>query len=51
MFVDEGRLSALRLTLRDLAHFLESQPFVFAVFAHDDVRSVPTLRRTSGDVP
>ena len=38
MFVDEDRLSALHLTLRDLAHFLESQPFVFAVFTHDDVR-------------
>jgi predicted AlkP superfamily pyrophosphatase or phosphodiesterase len=37
MFVDEDRLSALHLTLRDLAHFLESQPFVFAVFTHDDV--------------
>ena len=35
MFVDEDRLSALHLTLRDLAHFLESQPFVFAVFTHD----------------
>jgi len=38
MFVDEARLSALGLTLRDLAHFLESQPFFFAVFTHDDVR-------------
>src|SRR5688500_17677377 len=38
LFVDEGRLSALRLTLRDLAHFLESQPFLFAVFTQDDVR-------------
>jgi hypothetical protein len=38
MFVDEDRLSALHLTLRDLAHFLESQPFIFAVFTHDDVR-------------
>jgi len=37
MFVDEDRLSALHLTLRDLAHFLKSQPFVFAVFTHDDV--------------
>jgi predicted AlkP superfamily pyrophosphatase or phosphodiesterase len=38
LFVDEDRLSALGLTLRDLAHFLESQPFLFAVFTHDDVR-------------
>jgi len=38
IFVDEERLSSLRLTLRDLAHFLELQPFIFAVFTHDDVR-------------
>jgi hypothetical protein len=38
MFVDEDRLSALHLTLRDLADFLESQPFLFAVFTQDDVR-------------
>ena len=29
IFVDEERLSSLGLTLRDLAHFLESQPFLF----------------------
>jgi len=39
MFVDEDRLSQLGLTLGDLARFLEAQPFVFAVFTHDDVRS------------
>jgi len=38
IFVDEDRLSALGLRLDDLAHFLESQPFMFAVFTHDDVR-------------
>ncbi len=38
IFVDEDRLSHLGLTLRDLAHFLESQPFLFAVFTNDDVR-------------
>ena len=38
IFVDEDRLSYLGLKLRDLAHFLESQPFLFAVFTHDDVR-------------
>ena len=37
IFVDEDRLSHLGLTLRDLAHFLESQPYLFAVFTHDDV--------------
>ena len=39
IFVDEDRLSSLGLTLRDLAHFLESQPFLFAVFTNEDVRS------------
>ncbi len=38
MFVDEDRLLDLGLTLTDLARFLEAQPFVFAVFTHDDVR-------------
>jgi Type I phosphodiesterase / nucleotide pyrophosphatase len=38
IFVDEERLSYLRLTLRDLARYLESQPFVFAVFTNDEVR-------------
>jgi predicted AlkP superfamily pyrophosphatase or phosphodiesterase len=38
IFVDEERLSHLGLTLRDLAHFLQSQPFLFAVFTTDDVR-------------
>ena len=39
IFVDEDRLSHLGLTLRELAHFLESQPFLFVVFTNDDVRS------------
>ena len=38
MFVDEDRLANLGLTLGELARFLESQPFVFAVFTHDEVR-------------
>ena len=38
IFVDENRLSDLGLTLRGLADFLESQPFLFAVFTDDDVR-------------
>ena len=36
MFVDEDRLAELGLTLRDLAAFLESQPYVFAVFTNAD---------------
>jgi hypothetical protein len=38
IFVDQDRLSDLGLTLRDLANFLESLPFLFAVFTDDDVR-------------
>ena len=38
IFVDEDRLTYLRLTLRDLADFLGSQPFLFAVFTNDEVR-------------
>jgi len=46
MFVDEDRLSHLGLTLGDLARFLEAQPFVFAVFTHDEVRrTADALRR------
>ncbi|MDQ3242372.1 MAG: alkaline phosphatase family protein [Gemmatimonadota bacterium] len=36
IFVDEDRLAELGLTLRDLAAFLESQPYVFAVFTNAD---------------
>jgi hypothetical protein len=38
IFVDEERLQSLGLTLRDLARYLESQPFIFAAFTNDDVR-------------
>jgi hypothetical protein len=38
IFIDLDRLSRLGLTLRDLASFLETQPFVFAVFVEDEVR-------------
>jgi type I phosphodiesterase/nucleotide pyrophosphatase len=36
IFVDESRVAELGLTLRDLAEFLESQPFIFAAFTNDD---------------
>jgi hypothetical protein len=36
IFVDEARLAELGLTLRDLAAFLETQPFIFAAFTHAD---------------
>lgn len=57
VFVDEERLSALGVTLRDLTLFLESQPFVFAAFTSDDVRraadamnpAMPTPGRSKRD--
>ena len=39
IFVDEDRLPNLGVTLSDVAHFLESQPYMFAVFTIDDVRN------------
>lgn len=47
MFVNEDRLSDLGLTLADLAGFLEAQPFVFAVFTHDEVRRAKPVTPTS----
>ena len=45
IFVDEDRLSELGLTLRGLAGFLESLPYVFAVFTNDDVRRASEAAR------
>lgn len=39
IYVDEERLGRLGLTLRDLARFLEAQPYIFAAFTIDDVRA------------
>jgi hypothetical protein len=39
LFVDQERLTTLGLTLKQLATFLESQPFVFATFTEDEVRA------------
>jgi hypothetical protein len=36
IFVDQGRLAELGLTLHDLARFLEAQPFIFAAFTSDE---------------
>ena len=38
IFVDLDRLAALKLTLEELASFLQSKPFVYAVFTEDEVR-------------
>jgi type I phosphodiesterase/nucleotide pyrophosphatase len=43
LFVDEERLAELGLTLRDLAAFLESQPFIFAAFTNADVLRAGSL--------
>jgi hypothetical protein len=46
MFVDEDRLAHLGLTLGDLSRFLETQPYVFAVFTSDEVqRAAAALSR------
>ena len=45
IFVDEGRLLNLGLTLGDLARFLEAQPFLFAVFTQDEVRRAAERER------
>jgi predicted AlkP superfamily pyrophosphatase or phosphodiesterase len=47
MFVDEGRLAELGLTLRELAAFLESQPFIFAAFTNDDAFRARASRPTN----
>jgi hypothetical protein len=46
MFVDEGRLAQLGLTLRDLAASLESQPSIFAVFTNADAFRAGASRPT-----
>ena len=51
IFVDEDRLLSLGLTLRDLASFLESQPFFFAVFTNDDVRRAADALNSSTPTP
>src|SRR5581483_860750 len=51
IFVDEDRLSSLGLTLRDLARFLESQPFLFAVFTNEDVRQAATAMKPPVPTP
>jgi hypothetical protein len=43
IFVNENRLAKLGLTLRDLAVFLESQPFIFAVFTNADAAAQQRL--------
>jgi hypothetical protein len=51
IFVDEHRLSELGLSLRDIAHFLESQPFLFAVYTNDDVRRAAETLKPATPAP
>jgi Type I phosphodiesterase / nucleotide pyrophosphatase len=56
IFVDEDRLQSLGLKLRDLAQYLEAQPFIFAAFTNEDVSRAagaakpvtPTRSRSKG---
>jgi hypothetical protein len=45
IYIDEDRLSKLGLTLRDLARFLESQPYMFAVFTKDEVARAAAMTK------
>ena len=47
IYIDENRLSKLGLTLRDLAQYLESQPYIFAVFTNDEVRRAVDASKTA----
>ena len=47
IYLDEDRLSKLGLTLRDLARFLEAQPYMFAVFTNDEVRRAVDAQKTA----
>lgn len=45
--IDEDRLSKLGLTLRELARFLEAQPYMYAVFTNDEVRRAVDASKTA----
>jgi hypothetical protein len=44
IFVDAERAAALRVTLREMADFLETQPYISAAFTEADVRRAYTSR-------
>jgi hypothetical protein len=50
MFVDDDRLAELGLTLRDLAVFLESQPYFFAAFTKADALHASASRPTDTEL-
>lgn len=39
IFVNQERLATLKLTLKDMTSYLESQPFIAAAFSEDEVRT------------
>ncbi len=45
IFVNMDRLAALKLTLKSIATFLESEPYMFATFTEDEVRSAANRLR------
>jgi hypothetical protein len=45
IFVDLDRLTTVGLTSRDLTEFLESEPYIFAVFTEDQVRRTASSLR------
>ena len=47
MFVDDGRLAELKLTLADVAAVLRKQPFVHAAFTEDQVRAAAAALRSA----
>ena len=51
IYIDEDRLSKLGLTLKDLAQFLESQPYMFAAFTDDEVRGAVDALKTATTAP
>jgi arylsulfatase A-like enzyme len=51
IYIDEDRLSKLGLTLKTLAQFLESQPYIFAVFTNDEVARVAAMARPAQPTP
>jgi hypothetical protein len=45
IFVNEERMAQLGLKLTDLVHFLETQPFFYAVFTNDQVRHAGNMQK------
>jgi DNA-binding transcriptional MerR regulator len=39
IFIDRLRLAELGVSLKDVASFLEEQPFMYAAFTEDEVRA------------